>query len=423
MAVSRRLRVLGGIVVTVVASLAGLLASSRTAVADRQHASATRVHVCGTWAPAGSAHCHAIRLDGVAAGRRLRPTPTPTPTASGVCAAEPRPASGYGPCDLQSAYNLTTLSASAGAGTVVAVVDAYDDPKALSDLCTYRATYGLPKLQQCGASGGPTFTKVDQYGGTRYPKANGGWAQEISLDLDMVSAVCPHCSILLVEASTASLSNLVAAEDYANAHATYVSNSWGGSEFSSETAYDGHFNKTGHVITVSSGDNGYGVDYPAASPYVVAVGGTSLVAAGTTRGWTETAWNGAGSGCSAYEPQPSWQSAVTAISSVCSRRAVADVAADADPSTGVNVYDSYSYQGVSGWLVFGGTSVGAPLVASVYALSGTAPTAGASVYAHASSLYDVVSGSNGTCGTVLCNAAPGWDGPTGNGTPNGTTAF
>lgn len=341
------------------------------------------------------------------------------PTIDGKTAPAASSPTGFGPSDLQSAYKLAGLAAPAG--TTVAIVDAYDDPNVTSDLATYRKYYGLPA---CGTG---CFTKVNQTGGTRYPRANGGWAQEISLDVDMVSAICPTCNILLVEASSNSFSNLLAAEDYATAHASYVSNSWSGGEFSSETSssYDGHFNKAGHVITASTGDNGYGVGYPASSQYVVAAGGTSLSRASNARGWTETAWSGAGSGCSAYEPQPSWQSSLSNITSVCANRALADVSADADPNTGVSVYDSYAYQGLSGWLTFGGTSVSSPILASVFALSGNTGGA-ATVYANASStsINDVTSGSNGSCGgTDLCTSVVGWDGPTGLGTPNGVSAF
>src|SRR6185437_8322644 len=166
-----------------------------------------------------------------------------------------------------------------------------------------------------------------------------------------------------------------------------------------------------------------GVEYPAASQYVTAVGGTSLSHASNTRGWSETAWNGAGSGCSADDVQPSWQSSVSRITANCGKRAVADVSAVADPNTGVSVYDSFTYQGLSGWLVFGGTSVASPVIASVYALAGNASSVnyGSYPYSHTSSLFDVTSGSNGSCGgTPLCTAGTGWDGPTGLGTPNGT---
>jgi subtilase family serine protease len=201
-----------------------------------------------------------------------------------------------------------------------------------------------------------------------------------------------------------------------------VSNSFGGGEFSSEATatYDGHFNHPGVAITASSGDSGYGVEFPAASQYVTAVGGTTLVReSSSSRGWSETAWSGAGSGCSAYIPKPSWQTATTG----CARRTVADVSADADPNTGVAVYDTYR---VGGWLVFGGTSVAAPIVAGVYALAENASSviAGSYPYLHTSSLNDVLSGSNGSCGgSYLCTAGPGFDGPTGLGTPNAAAAF
>ncbi|MDH2443525.1 S53 family peptidase [Amnibacterium sp. CER49] len=359
--------------------------------------SGSHVHVCA--APKhGDAACNAIRND-------AKPNATAAP-------------SGYGPSDLRSAYNLTSTGSST---QTIAIVDAYDDPSAEQDLAVYRSTYGLPAC----TTGNGCFRKVNQSGGTKAPRANGGWAQEISLDLDMASAICPGCHILLVEASTASLTNLGTAVNTAvRLGATVVSNSYGGSESSSDTTYDeSYFNHPGVAITVSSGDSGYGVQYPAASKYVTAVGGTSLNRASNARGWTETAWSGAGSGCSAYDAQPSWQ---TTVPATCGKRGVADVSAVADPNTGVAVYDSYVYQGVSGWLVFGGTSVAAPVIASVYALAGNAAsvTYGSNPYSHTSSLYDVTSGSNGSCGgSALCTGTAGWDGPTGLGTPNGIGAF
>jgi subtilase family serine protease len=238
----------------------------------------------------------------------------------------------------------------------------------------------------------------------------------------MVSAICPNCNILLVEATSNSNNNLYSADDYASAHANYISNSWSGGESSSETGSDSHFNKSGKIFTFATGDSGFGAQYPATSSYVTAVGGTSLNTASNSRGWSETAWSGAGSGCSAYEAQQSWQSANSNVTSVCSRRAEADVSAVADPNTGVAVYDSTSYQGRKGWQVYGGTSVATPILASVYALSGNTNNA-SYTYSHASSLFDVTSGSNGSCGTLLCNATTGWDGPTGLGTPNGTGAL
>ena len=344
----------------------------------------------------GFARCHSwVRVD--AAGN---PMATTAP-------------SGYGPADLRSAYGLT----SSGSSTqTIAIVDAYDDPNAEADLGVYRSQYGLAA---CTTANG-CFKKINQTGGTSYPRANGGWAQEISLDLDMASAICPGCRILLVEASSNSFANLSAAVDEAaKLGATVISNSYGGSEYSSEVTDQQHYNHPGIAITVSSGDNGYGVEFPAASQYVTAVGGTSLRRASNARGWTETVWNGAGSGCSAYIAKPSWQA------DGCARRTVAVVSAIADPNTGVAVYDSYAYRGASGWMVFGGTSVAAPVIASVYALAGNASslTYGSYPYSHTSSLFDVTSGSNGSCGTYLCTGTIGFDGPTGLGTPNGTGAF
>jgi subtilase family serine protease len=333
--------------------------------------------------------------------------------AQGKPAATTAP-SGYGPADLRGAYKLTSTGTSS---QTIAIVDAYDDPTAESDLGVYRSTYGL---SSCTTANG-CFRKVNQSGGTTPPRSNGGWAQEISLDVDMASAICPGCKILLVEASSAAFTDLAAAEDTAaRLGATTISNSYGGSEFSQETSstYASHYNHPGIPITVSSGDAGYGVEFPAASPYVTAVGGTTLNRASNARGWTETAWSGAGSGCSAYVGKPSWQT-----DTGCARRTVADVSAVANPSTGVAVYDSTRYQGSSGWMVFGGTSVSAPIVASVYALAGNAAPP-AYPYGHASSLFDVVGGSNGSCSVqYLCTAVAGFDGPTGLGTPNGTGAF
>jgi len=334
------------------------------------------------------------------------------------------PAGGYGPSDLQSAYALP--SGTAGAGQTVAIVDAYDDTKAESDLATYRSTYGLPA---CTTANG-CFKKVNQSGiQGSYPSNNQSWAVEISLDLDMVSAACPQCHILLVEANSNSNANLYAAVDTAaRLGANEISNSYGGAESSSDPSSNSHFNHPGVAITVSSGDSGYGVEYPAASPFVTAVGGTTLTRASNARGWSESAWSGAGSGCSTYEAKQSWQT-----DSGCARRTVADVSAVADPNSGVNVYDT-NCSGLnkligncfSGWGVVGGTSASSPIIASVYALAGNASsvTYGSFPYSHASALNDVTSGNNGTCSPAyLCTAGAGFDGPTGLGTPNGIGGF
>jgi subtilase family serine protease len=368
-----------------------------TALAATSAASSAKVAAACAPAKAHTMTCFALRRTDIASALAISPNATP---------------SGLGPANLVSAYKLPSSSTTA----TVAIVDAFDDPNAESDLGTYRSQFGLPA---CTTANG-CFRKVNQNGATSpLPASNTGWAGEISLDVDMVSAICPSCHILLVEANSASDADLYTAVDYAATHAKYVSNSWGGGEYSGQTTDDSHFNHPGVAITVSSGDSGNGSEYPATSRFVTAVGGTSLRTASNARGWTETAWNGAGSGCSSFDAKPTWQTVTTN----CSRRAEADVSAVADPATGVAVYQTF---GGSGWAVYGGTSASAPIIASVYALAGTP---GASdypasyPYSHTGNLFDVTSGSNGSCGAPQCNAGTGWDGPTGLGTPNGTAAF
>jgi subtilase family serine protease len=368
-------------------SYAANAAPSPTAAAHRS------VKVCAAPA-AGDAACHAwVRTD-------ITPQATP---------------SGYGPADLRSAYKLTS---SGSASQTIAIVDAYDDPTAEADLAVYRSQFGLPA---CTTANG-CFRKVDQNGGTSYPRKNAGWALEISLDLDMASAICPSCHILLVEAKTNSFANLGAAENRAAAMgASVISNSWGGSD-AADATYGSYFNHPGIAITVSSGDAGYGAEYPASSHYVTAVGGTTLTAGGGTRGWTETAWSGAGSGCSTLNAA---LSGAATFNTGCTTRAEADVSAVADPNTGVAVYDTTAYQGRSGWWIVGGTSASAPIIAGVYALAGNESSIDNNYpYTHSSNFFDVTSGSNGTCPTSQwCTARTGWDGPTGLGTPTGTGGF
>jgi subtilase family serine protease len=327
---------------------------------------------------------------------------------------------GYGPAQLQSAYNLTSASASDGSGRTIALVDAYNDPTAASDLAAYRAAAGLPAV--------PSFKQVNQNGATSPLPANASpsddWTLEDSLDLDMASAICPKCNIVLVEADNDSGNGLYVAENTAAGLAGYISNSWGESESSSDTSYDSeYFDHPGDVITAAAGDSAYGVIYPATSPNVVSVGGTSLSTASNSRGWTESVWydgggEGTGSGCSAYEPRPSWQAAL-ALPSGCSKRIDNDVAADADSDTGVAVYDTSNGNG--GWNEVGGTSGSSPMVAAMYALAGTpGNTPADDIYTHTSDFYDVTSGSNGTCSPAyLCTAEAGYDSPTGIGTPDG----
>ena len=355
--------------------------------------------VCGAAAP-GFARCFAeIRTD---VGHR-------------ALAAHALPA-GYGPADLRAAYHLP---ADGGANQTVAIVDAGDDATAEADLGVYRDTYGLPA---CTSANG-CFRKVDQQGKTSPLPSNQGWGEEISLDLDMVSAACPACHILLVEGDSASFDDLGASENTAVAlGANEVSNSYGGTEANGLDTYAADYTHPGVAIVASSGDGGYDApNTPAAFQSVVAVGGTSLTKAANARGWTETAWNGASSGCSAWVDKPAWQTDPD-----CSGRMVADVAADADPQTGPAVYDNFD--GI-GWTVVGGTSASSPFIAGVIGLAGNPgqyPDA-SYFYAHATGLNDVVGGNNSGAedcgGDYQCNAVPGYDGPTGLGSPNGITAF
>jgi hypothetical protein len=336
---------------------------------------------------------------------------------------------GYGPSSLQSAYNLTLAAAASGKGQTVAIVDAYDDPDAESNLAVYRAQYGLPP---CTTANG-CFDKVNQEGeASPLPAAAGttGWATEESLDLDMVSAICPNCHILLVEADNNLFVNFGTAVDSAVALGSqFVSNSYAGPEASEDTALNAYYDHPGVAVTVAAGDSGYGAEFPASSPYVTAVGGTELIAdKAAARGWAEQVWgngtsgtdgDGTGSGCSAYEAKPSWQT-----DTGCANRTVADVAADADPDTGAAIYDSYDQPG---WLQVGGTSEATPIIAATYALAGP-PGAGDSPaeypYEHTGELNNVIAGSNGSCSPAyLCNGESGYNGPTGNGTPDGTGAF
>jgi subtilase family serine protease len=330
--------------------------------------------------------------------------------------------SGYIPSQIQAAYGLAAASAANGSSQTIGIVDAYNDPTAAADLAVYRSAYGL---SACTVASGCLKITSQTGSTTSLPSNDGGWAEEESLDLDMASATCPLCKIILVEATSASYTNLGKAVNEAVAlGANVVSNSYGGSDSSGETSYDTYYHHSGVIITASTGDSGYGVEYPAASQYVVAVGGTTLSTSSTSRGWTETAWSGAGSGCSGYETKITGQSLVT---TGCSKRAVADVSAVANPNTGVAVYDSTSYQGYVGWLQFGGTSVSSPLIAGVFALAGNeSSVSNNTLYNYVGTAYlnDVTSGSNGSCSvSELCTATTGWDGPTGLGTPNGITAF
>lgn len=339
---------------------------------------------------------------------------------------------GLDPADFWSAYGLPSQTGTSWSwnGETVAVVDAYDDPTVEADLNAYRSAFGLPP---CTSAHG-CFVKVNQQGRKSYPSFDEQWAFEISIDTQMVSALCASCRIVLVETKSNTFPNLFAGVDEAYAlGARTISLSWGTTEFAgsgrfgSETDYDSHFeqrNAAGETVavTAASGDSG-ALWYPAASPDVTAVGGTSLDFDATTGTWNEIAWLSAGAGCSLYEPQPSWQSAVPAIASVCSRRAGADVSFNASD---LSIYDTAGYENQTGWFSASGTSDSAPAIAAVYALAGNADRVGAGSYPydHASSLYDVTQFQSASCAQpIFCNPEPGWDGPTGLGSPRGTGGF
>jgi subtilase family serine protease len=375
-------------------------------------ANSRSTHACAAVIVVGHQSCLVLKRDGL---HPIAASASPDAIPAGV---------GYGPSQLQSAYALTAASAADGAGRTIAVVDAFDDPTAASDLATYRSSAGLPVV--------PSFEKLNQNGQTSplpaEAPADDDWTLEESLDLDMASAICPLCKIVLVEATNDSGTGLDVAENAAAGVAGYISNSWGGTETSSDTTLDStDFNHPGDVITASAGDSDFGVIYPATSPNVVAVGGTSLSTASNSRGWTEKVWNttqgseGTGSGCSTIEPQPSWQTALGLTG--CTKRIDNDTAADADPNTGVAVYDTSNGNG--GWNEVGGTSASSPMLASMYALAGNAGSTPADdIYTHTANFFDITSGNDGTCSPAyLCTAETGYDGPTGIGTPDGITGL
>ena len=399
----------GGTAVAMVLSTQALATPAATATTTVK-----TVNSCSQNVKQGYYTCYALRRTdlGFTSKAKVAASPQATP-------------SGYGPSSLDAAYALP--SSTAGTGQRIYIVDAYNDPNAASDLAAYRTQYGLPA---CTVANG-CFQQLNQSGQTSpLPTGDTGWAGEESLDLDMVSAICPNCGITLIEATDASNNLFTAVKEAGTLGAKFVSMSWGGAEDGSEASEDStYFKSSGVVYTASTGDGAYkaGVIYPATSPDVVAVGGTALSTASNTRGWTESVWKtstteGGGSGCSSDEAKPAWQSIIS--TATCAKRADSDVAADADPATGVAVYQTY---GGSGWTVYGGTSAAAPIIASTYALAGTPASTDKPAsfpYAHTANLNDVTSGNNGTCSpTLLCTAATGWDGPTGLGTPNGVAAF
>jgi subtilase family serine protease len=357
------------------------------------------VHVCKAVVARGEATCHALKMV----------------NAKGVTpAATTPPPSALTPTQLRAAYNLTTTSSG---GRTVAIVDAYGYPNLERDLGIYRSTFGL---SPCNTANG-CLRIINQSGGSSLPRLNVGWAQEQALDVDAVSAACPDCKILVVQASSSSIVNLGTAVNTAakQSGVVAISNSYGGGDLADGT-YGKYYNHPGIAVTASTGDNGYqGGSFPASSTYVTAVGGTSLTMNGGSR-VSETVWSGAGSGCSTVNAA---LGAAAGFNTGCSKRAIADVAAAADPNTGGLAVYAPTNSRTSNWAQYGGTSESSPIIAAVYALAGGGYS-NATPYSHPGSLFDVSVGSNGTCPTTQwCTGRAGWDGPTGLGTPNGVGAF
>jgi IPT/TIG domain len=429
-----------GAVMLAIASGASAAAASSAYVGQR---------LCGPPYP-GAAACTAIRLEPASLTEADANASVATQDAEAAAGGTPAvtyktPIPGYlTPQSLHAAYSLPTET-SASTLQTIAVVDAFDDPTAEADLKVYDEQFGLPA---CTAANG-CFRKIDQEGhASPLPKKNGEWASEISIDVQMAHAICQGCRVLLVEANSEQFTDLGTAVDAAvNAGATEVSNSYAGPEepaFASFfTEYNTlYYNHPGVVVTASSGDCGYlnedclgggdAANFPADAPDVVGVGGTSLTE--SEGKWSSTVWEEGGSGCSQIFAVPTWQSAVSNFSATgcAGHRSVSDVAAIGDPNTGVDVYDSTPerHGAPTGWGVWGGTSVSSPIIAAEFALAGGAhgaSAAAATLYSHLgedAALYDVVSGSNGSCAASSeCTAAVGYDGPTGVGSPTGLEAF
>jgi subtilase family serine protease len=428
--------------VALLGTLALALATSTAASASLSQSAFRAQQLCNLPQP-GSAGCLGIRLISTSltsADLKANAVRQTAEAAHGVTPAVTNKtpiAGGLTPAQLHAAYALATATFPATQQTV-AVVDAYNDPTAEADLAVYDKEFGLPA---CTSSNG-CFKKLNQEGkSSPLPATEGGWATEISLDVQMAHAICQSCHVLLVEAANSSFAALGAAVNAAvKAGATEVSNSYGGAEAAGSSADNGPYDHPGIVITASAGDCGYfneacggteAANFPASSPDVVAVGGTSLNKSGEN--WSSTVWNGSGSGCSIAFTAPLWQSGVANFSATAcgSGRSVGDVAAVANPYTGVDVYDSTPSGGdPTGWGVWGGTSAASPVIAAEFGLAGGSQGVqfpAATLYSHigeSDDLYDVVSGSNGSCtGATACEAAVGYDGPTGVGSPVGLGAF
>ena len=326
--------------------------------------------------------------------------------------------SGFSPGRMLEAYSFRNVK-NKGAGQVIALIDAYDDPNAEADLGAFSTQFGLPA---CTTANG--CFKLLYENGTQPPADTTGWSNEIAIDTQWAHSIAPAATIMLLEAQSNSTDDLLAAVDTAVQNgATVVSMSWGAGETSSEGAWDTHFEVPGVVFVAADGDSGHGVDYPAASPYVVCVGGTSLYLNKNATWGSEAAWSGSGGGVSQYEAEPSYQESVQTTG----QRGVPDVAYDGDPATSIPAFSSYSCsECYTGWVQWGGTSVGTPQWAALFARANSMRVAAGKpnlstpqtiLYPAAEGDYhDITAGSNGTCG-ALCNAGPGYDYVTGLGSP------
>jgi len=343
--------------------------------------------------------------------------------AAGSSQAGP-PSTAFGPSQVRHAYGFDQVS-NQGAGETIGIVDAYDDANAEADLGVFDAQFGLPA---CTTSNG-CFRKV--YSNGKKPSANANWAVEIALDVEWAHAIAPKATILLVETPSNSMSDLMAGVDVAVRNgASAVSMSWTTGEFSGETSLDNHFASSGVTFLAASGDAGTGVNYPAASPDVIGVGGTTLALTANGTYSSETAWSGSGGGLSKYEREPSFQAQFVIPDDARGYRGVPDVSYNANPGTGYAIYDSIGISGYAGWFQAGGTSAGTPQWAALVAITNSMRAAARKsnltstdtpVYtvakaAPSTDFHAVTQGTNGTCG-VLCTASAGYDYVTGLGTP------
>ena len=406
----RRLRSAGAVAVGALL-LAGSPLAPAPATAELASAAPTADFVPVVQAGAASDARHPLRLKVL--GRTPQAEPLLTSTS----------ASGYTPAQIRDYLGLTGT----GAGQTIAIVTAYDAPNIAKDLAVFNSTFGLPAP--------PSFKKVNQTGGTKYPPADGGWALEAALDVQWAHAVAPAAALLLVEATSSSMGNLMTAVGYASKQpgVTVVSGSFGTGEFAAQKDQDYRCRLTTGVCVFASGDDGNPGSYPASNPAALAVGGTSLELGAAGAVVAETAWSGSGGGVSLYSPKPAYQNGVTDAV----RRAGPDVSYAGDPATGFAVYSSTPYEKQTGWFVMGGTSAGAPQWAGILAathqlrkaagkplLSAVTSTGAtplhtalySSALRSSGALGDIVTGTNGTCGAV-CTATTGFDTVTGVGSP------